>query len=89
MGCPHPGGFVLQKVSVYTRGLPPGGAQWKKYSTVPIILCFNSAESNSVTMYGRGFEKFNSAESHSVRCGFKFNNTYREGMLCCKITVTR
>ncbi|XP_020610614.1 anthrax toxin receptor 2-like [Orbicella faveolata] len=35
-------------------------------------------ESNTVTMYGRGFEKFNSAESHSVRCGFKFNNTYRQ-----------
>ena len=50
-------------------------------STVLIVLCVNSAESNTVTMYGRGFEKFNSAESHSVRCGFKFNNTYRQGML--------
>lgn len=35
-------------------------------------------KSNTVTMYGRGFEKFRSAESHSVRCGFKFNNTYRQ-----------
>ena len=49
---------------------------------------FNSAESNTVTMYGRGFEKFRSAESHSVRCGFKFNNTYRQGMLYCKMIMT-
>lgn len=35
-------------------------------------------ERNTVTMYGRGFEKFDSAESHSVRCGFNFNATYRQ-----------
>ncbi|XP_078384174.1 uncharacterized protein LOC144666656 [Oculina patagonica] len=29
-------------------------------------------------MYGRGFEKFNSPESHSVRCGFTFNDTHRQ-----------
>ena len=45
------------------------------------FFCVNSVESNTVTMYGRGFEKFDSAESHSVRCGFNFNSTYRQGML--------
>ncbi|XP_078382901.1 anthrax toxin receptor 2-like isoform X1 [Oculina patagonica] len=35
-------------------------------------------ERNTVTMYGRGFEKFNSPESHSVRCGFRFNDTYHQ-----------
>lgn len=35
-------------------------------------------ERNNVTMYGRGFEKFDSVESHSVRCGFNFNATYRQ-----------
>ena len=56
-------------------------------STVLIVSCINSAESNKVTMYGRGFEKFNSAESHSVRCGFKFNDTYCQGMLYGKIMM--
>ena len=46
-----------------------------------INFCAIYAERNTVTMYGRGFEKFDSAESHSVRCGFNFNATYHQGML--------
>ena len=73
----------LMEVSAYRR-CPP--AEVSLYQIDSSLL--NSAESNTVTMYGRGFEKFNSAESHSVRCGFKFNNTYRQGMLCCKVIMT-
>ena len=69
--------------STYRRSLPPGGVQKQRFhcTNSKYVPCVNSAESNTVTMYGRGFDKFNSAESHSVRCGFKFNNTYRQGML--------
>ncbi|KAL9962776.1 hypothetical protein ACROYT_G031914 [Oculina patagonica] len=37
-------------------------------------------ENNTVTVYGRGFDKFNSTESHSVWCGFKFNDAH------CQVT---
>ena len=73
MLCLYAGGVCLQEVSTS-----------RSFTTVTYSSFLNSAESNTVTMYGRGFEKFNSAESHSVRCGFKFNNTYRQGMLYCK-----
>ena len=75
MLCLYAGGVRLQEVSTS-----------RSFTTYSSFL--NSAESNTVTMYGRGFEKFNSAESHSVRCGFKFNNTYRQGMLYCKKIMT-
>ena len=39
-----------------------------------------SAENSTVTLYGRGFIKFNVA----VWCGFKYNGTYRLG----KYTLT-
>ena len=54
---------------------------WKFLWICFINFCAIYAERNTVTMYGRGFEKFDSAESHSVRCGFNFNATYRQGML--------
>ncbi|KAJ7325623.1 Anthrax toxin receptor 1 [Desmophyllum pertusum] len=45
-------------------------------SVSPTQACLG--ENNTVTLYGRGFEKFNSAESHSVWCGFNFNSTHRQ-----------
>ncbi|KAL9962778.1 hypothetical protein ACROYT_G031916 [Oculina patagonica] len=35
-------------------------------------------DNSTVTVYGRGFDKFNSTESHSVWCGFKFYNIHRQ-----------
>ena len=82
----------LKRQCLYVAGGTISVLLWEmstnRGSTVLIVLYINSAESNTVTMYGRGFEKFNSAESHSVRCGFKFNDTYRQGMLYWKIMMS-
>ena len=44
--------------------------------SVLTFFCRLSTENSTVTLYGRGFIKFNVA----VWCGFSFNDTYRLGM---------